>query len=146
MKFYIASSFSLITEIKELVSFLESKGHTISVRWWERAGLKKIFDKLTPDEFYAEPECEYAFGRDLAGIRESDALILLTTDVPKKHVGANIEVGMAFGMEKPVFSLGNLVNSAMYWGIYRCKTPEEILEQMSKFRLSINCADLRREE
>ena len=136
MNFYIASSFSLIDKILELVDYLEFYGHTVSVRWWERAGLKKKFDKLDPDAFYAEPECEYAFKRDLEGIGESDALILLTTDVPKKHVGANIEVGMAFGMGKPVFSLGTLVNSAMYWGVQRCETPEEIL--------SILCAALRR--
>lgn len=127
MNFYIASSFSLIDKILELVSFLETRGHTVTVRWWERAGLKKQFDNLSPEEFYAEPECAYAFQRDMKGIRESDALILLTTEIPKRHVGANIEVGIAFGMGIPVFSLGNLINSAMYWGINRCNHPEEIL-------------------
>ena len=127
MKFYIASSFNLIPKIEKVVQKLEEEGHEILVKWWTRAGLKKQFMSLTPYEFYAEPECKYAFERDFQGIKECDAFVFVADDEPRSYNGGNVEIGMAFGMGKPVYSIGPLVNSAMYYGVTRCASIEEVL-------------------
>lgn len=131
MKFYLASSFSLIKKVEFVCQVLENEGHQVTVKRWERLGLKKQFEVLSPDDFYAEPECKYAFERDLEGIKESDALIFIAANHPRSYNGANVEVGMAFGLGKPVFSLGILTNSAMYWGVKRCVTVHDILQEIA---------------
>ncbi len=127
MKFYLASSFSLIDKVEHVCKILEEEGHEIVVKWWERLALKKKFQVLDPYEFYAEPECKFAFERDLEGIKESDALIFIAADRQRSYNGANVEVGIAFGLGKPVYSIGRLTNSAMYWGVQRAVCIEEIL-------------------
>ena len=132
MKFYIASSFSLIKQVEFYCDALEREGHEVTVKWWKRLSLKKQFQILSPDAFYAEPECKYAFERDLQGIKEADALLFVAASEPRSYNGANVEVGIAFGLGKPVFSLGTLTNSAMYWGITRCVTIHEVLTEASR--------------
>ena len=127
MKLYIASSFSLIGKVEKLTAILEAEGHEITVKWWTRLHLKQKFQVLEPEEFYAEPECEYAFMRDMKGIHEADALIMVASDEPRSYNGANVEIGMAIGIGRPVFSLGRLTNSAMYWPIKRCTSTDELL-------------------
>ena len=131
MKLYVASSFSLLPKIEKVVQRLEEAGHEVLVKWWTRIGLKKQFMILTPDEFYAEPECGYAFNRDYHGIKECDALIFVAADEPRSYNGGNVEIGMAFGMEKPVYCIGPLVNSAMYWGVKRCNSIDEVLVHLN---------------
>lgn len=127
MNFYIASSFSLIDRVEAVVAALEARGHEVPVKWWTRLHLKQRFQALEPDAFYAEPECEYAFLRDMKGIHEADAVILVADDEPRPYCGANVEVGIAIGIGRPVFSLGRLQNSAMYWPVKRCRDLNEIL-------------------
>lgn len=127
MKFYLASSFSLARNLDVLSTALELRGHTVAVKWWERLHLKRKFQDLEPDEFYAEPECEYAFMRDMMGIHEADAVILVADDEPRPYCGANVEVGIAIGVGRPVFSIGRLQNSAMYWPVKRCRDLAEVL-------------------
>ncbi len=77
------------------------------------------------------PDGVTPFERDLEGIKESDALIFIAANHPRSYNGANVEVGMAFGLGKPVFSLGILTNSAMYWGVKRCVTVHDILQEIA---------------
>lgn len=127
MRIYIASSFSLIPKILELVNQLELLGHLITVKWWERQHLKNQFAMLNADVFYARPECEYAFKTDLEGIKNSDILILVADDKPRAYNGANIELGMALALNKPCYSIGNLENSAMYYTVIKCTTVDDLI-------------------
>lgn len=131
MKFYLASSFSLIDHVDYICNALETEGHEVTVKWWKRIELKNKFQVLEPDDFYDEPECRFAFTRDFKGIAEADALIMIAAKEPRSYNGANIEIGIAYGLGKPVFSLGNLTNSALYLGVTRCKTIEDILDYMT---------------
>ena len=128
MKIYIASSFSLIPKILDLVNKLELLGHVITVKWWERQYLKNQFAMLNADIFYAQPECEYAFNTDFKGIKNSDILILVADEKPRAYNGANIELGMVLAFNKKCFSLGNLENSAMYFTVTKCNSVDDLLK------------------
>jgi nucleoside 2-deoxyribosyltransferase len=132
MKIYLASSFSLIPKIKRVVELLELFEIGITVRWWERLQLKMEFAKLSPEEFYAHPECKFAFERDYLGIQEADAVVLVADDTPRRYNGANIEVGIAYALGKPVFSVGVLENSAMYYKVKRCSDISGLIEELRK--------------
>ena len=134
MKFYLASSFSLIPKVESVCKILETEGHEVTVKWWERLALKKKFQVLEPDDFYAEPECRFAFTRDFKGIAEADALIFVADEEPRSYNGANIEVGIAYGFGVPVYSLGRLTNSAMYLGVARFETVEDILDHLESHK------------
>ncbi len=127
MKIYIASSFKLVDKVKEVVKALEEDGHVITVRWWERLELKHKFAPLSPFEFYAEPECRYAYNRDRLGIQEADALVFVADDEPRPYNGANVELGMADAWGKPCYSVGRLENSAMYFNVTRCESIGHLL-------------------
>ena len=131
MKIYLASSFGLIEKIEEVCKALEAEGHEILVRWWNRAHLKKKFAVLEADVFYQEAECKYAFERDLQGVKDCDALVFVASDVIKPYCGASVEMGMAFALGKPVYSIGVFKNSAMYYGIIRCQDLEEVISRLS---------------
>ncbi len=134
MKIYLASSFSLLAEIEIVCKALEDVGHEVLVKWWTRHKLKQKFSILKPDDFYAEPECKYAFNRDLQGVRDCDALVFVASDKMMAYSGASVEIGMAFALNKPVYSVGIFKNSAMYHGIKRCKNTEDILSHLSILR------------
>jgi len=127
MKFYIASSFSLIDRVEAVVAALEVRGHEVPVKWWTRLHLKQRFQALEPDAFYAEPECEYAFMTDMMGIQDSDALVMVASDEVRSYDGASFEMGYAAGIGRPIFLLGRLKNSVVYWPVKRCKDLNEIL-------------------
>jgi len=132
MKIYIASSFSLLDDIESLVYQLELEGHEICVKWWTRIELKHKFAPLEPDTFYNEPECKYAFERDLQGIKDCDCLIFYADhDNERKYTGASVEIGIAIALNKPVYSLGRIQNSAMYYPLIRCKNRYELFKNLN---------------
>lgn len=142
MKLYLASSFSLTDRVEQVAAALEAEGHEIAVRWWDRTFnvegegqvhtqvLKKRYNDMPPDAFYARPECEYAFLTDMQGIQESGALVMVATDEPRDYAGASVEIGYAIGVGRPVFLLGRLKNSAMYWPLCRCKDLPDLLSRL----------------
>ena len=127
VKIYIASSFSLIPRIEEVVKVLEDAGHEIMVKWWTRYDLKKKFEVLDPDDFYAEPECAYAYERDFNGVMECDVLLFVADDKPRYYTGANVELGIALGNTIRCMSVGRLRNSALYYNVYRAKDMDDVL-------------------
>lgn len=134
MKIYLASSFILLEKVENTCKVLEDAGHEVLVKWWTRYDLKQKFSVLTPDDFYAESECEYAFNRDLQGVKDCDALVFVASDDMMPYCGAYVEIGMAFALGKPVYSIGIFKNSAMLYRIKRCKDIQEILSQLSKLK------------
>ena len=131
MKIYLASSFSLFEKIEKVCKSLKNEGHEILVRWWDRVHLKKKVSILEADDFYKEPECKYAFERDLQGVKDCDALIFVASDEMKLYTGASVEIGMAFALDKPVYSIGVFKNSAMYYRINRCQDIQEVISLLS---------------
>lgn len=131
MNIYLASSFSLIDKIEHSQKALEDAGHEIPIKWWTRAHLKKKFSVLDPDTFYKELECKFAFERDLQGVKDCDALVFVASDSMKPYCGASVEIGMAFALDKPVYSIGVFKNSAMYYRIIRCEDIQEVIRRIS---------------
>lgn len=142
MKVYVASSFKFIPRVEIVVKALECSGHIITCKWWKRAyqseglglvdtqELKKLYANLESAEFFSKPETEQSYLTDLEGIEEADVLVLVGPVKASRtdFVGANVELGYALGYGMACFSLGALVNSAMYHGVFRCKTIKELNE------------------
>lgn len=144
MKIYIASSFALIDKVKNVSHFLEREGHTITEKWWSRpyqveglgkivtTDLKEIYEKLTPDEFYATPECAASYWKDHAGIMTADAFVFIANETPRKFNGASVELGLAIGNDIPAFSLGNLETSVLFYPVIRCRDLCQLISRIRK--------------
>ena len=130
MKIYLASDFSLADEVEIISNLLEQEGHEILVKWWRRRELKNKFQTLSPDRFYAQPECKEAYEMDYQGVKDCDLLILVSNPITPKFCGANVEVGMAYAWGKPVYSLYNIQNSAMYYPVKRCLSLIELFQEL----------------
>ncbi len=130
MKIYIASSFTLIPKVEKVAQILEEAGYEIPVKWWSRLDLKKKFSTLTDEEFYNEPENQFAFNRDFEGVKESEFFLFVADDTPRSYNGANVELGIALGDGKLCFSIGNLQKSALYTPVIKCKSIPELLARL----------------
>ena len=128
MNIYLASSFDLAPLVGTVAEYLETQGHTISVKWWSTDGFDMRDKKAdhTSDSFYKDEVCRLIYERDLKGVAESDALVIVADNIPKKFNGANVEYGIAVALGKQCFSLGALENSAMYYPIVKCRTLDEL--------------------
>jgi len=147
MKVYVASSFSLIPKVEKAVKALEKAGHEITVKWWARKYyvegegpvntevLKERFRDISSDEFYSKPETRYTFLSDLGGIEEAEAFIFVADDEPRRYNGANIELGYAYGNGLPCFSIGTLMNSALYHGVVRCENINNIIFNLKQMKI-----------
>lgn len=131
-KVYLASSFALIPLVKEVAEYLEAQGHEITVKWWSReyeipgekapvptTELKRRNNDLYPKAFYAKPETKKSYLADFKGIEDADALVIISGHAPRYFTGANVELGIALALKKPCYALGELRNSALYWGVHR---------------------------
>lgn len=148
MKLYLASSFTLIERVERASNYLEKEGHKITVKWWSRKYnidgerevcttiLKKENDLLDIEEFYKTPECKYSFESDLKGVKDADAFIFIADHNPRSYNGANVELGIAIGDNKPCFVLGNLTKSVLYYPVVRCKSLHDL--SVNLFRMSLN--------
>lgn len=138
MKIYLASSFDLVTETEHASGYLEAKGHVITVKWWsaDRVDICEKKADLGSDDFYDDPLCEVIFLKDVKGVRDADALVLVGGDPPIKFNGANVELGMAYALGKPCFSVGHTVHSAMYYPVKRCRNLGELALELTMFENS----------
>ncbi len=139
MRIYIASSFSLLDQVKAVAEVLEREGHLITVKWWDRkydipgergvhtVELKKRYNGLKPDEFYSKHETWFSYWSDFQGVRNADAFVFVADDEPRKYNGAAVELGIALGDKKPCYLLGCLENSVLFAPLIRCKNPQELL-------------------
>lgn len=145
-KIYLASSFALIPKVAEVSNFLESCGHKITTKWWE-IGKDYINihsekdDTLHPENFYGHPKCKMIFDRDYKGIENCQILVLVAGDIPSKFNGANIELGIAYALNKTCFSIGKIENSALYFPLIKCKNLKELDKRIYEFCVSTNIDD-----
>ena len=140
MKFYVASSFTLIEKVEKVVKALELAGHTITVKWWDREYhiegeglvntqvLKKRFNELQQNDFYSKPETKFSFESDFKGVIEADVFLFVADDTPRKYNGANVELGIALANYKLCLSVGVLENSVLYYPIEKFKEIDEVLD------------------
>ncbi len=139
MKIYIGSSFSNLALVGAVAHSLENDGHEITEKWWERpyqveglgkiqtTDLKKIFDDLTPEEFYAKPETKASFIKDREKIKKADAFVWVASyENPRKYNGAAVEFGIAVGYEMPCALIGKLETSVMFWPLVQCDSEHEL--------------------
>lgn len=128
-KVYLASSFSLIPKVIEVANALESHGHLITVKWWDKDNInihREKDDNLHPENFYGHPACRKIFNRDFEGIRQCYLFILVCGDTPQKFNGANIELGIALALGKTCCAIGKLENCAMYYPILKFETVKDL--------------------
>ena len=144
MKLYIASSFSHIPRVRRVTLALESAGHTITEKWWDRryevdgmdvhtADLHARDEDLNPEEFYSIPTVYQSFLSDLTGLKQADALLFVASDVPQKYNGAAVELGIAIGDCKPCYLLGELETSVLFAPLKRCKDIDQLLGEIDKY-------------
>ena len=130
MKIYLASSFSLIPRIEAVCKELESVGHEITVKWWERLHLKMDLAPLSPEVFYNHPETAYAYNRDFKGIVDADILVFVADEKERSFNGANVELGIALALNKPCFCVGVLPNSALYYPVIFTKDIQDLVQSI----------------
>jgi len=124
MKVYLASSFELKDRVEELCVILEQNGHEITMKWWHY-DYKQID---VPDEtWYCLEKVKQISQRNFEGIKNADALVLVSARTPRTFNGANIELGYAIALGKKCYSLGKLQRSAMYVPIFQCMDTEDLL-------------------
>ncbi len=131
MKFYLASSFKNVKQVKELATEIEARKHIITCRWW-LCDYKVALGKVEDDIWFSQPIIRTIYRRSHKAIEDADILILVAPK-PCKFNGANIEVGIALGLHKPVICFGKLERSAMYEPVIRCSTFKELDQTLQEF-------------
>ena len=96
MRVYIATGFKLQNRYKEIKKELENLGHTITHDW---TGAEEINKEQAQLDFKGVIDCDF-----LVGIFEDEY----------KYKGAICEVGMAIALYKPVFILGDWLDSLIF--------------------------------
>lgn len=102
-KFYIASSFKNINEVRYVSKMLKDKGFIQTYDWTlnERAASYEALEKIGQEELAAVIDCD---------------LIIVILPAGK---GSHIELGIALGIGKKIFlySPNNTSSKEMLWGI-----------------------------
>lgn len=138
MKIYLASSFRFVEDVKKLQEWLITEGsqkdqHEITCEWWH-TDYKQHLKTKTINEWFSEPVIKVIYQRSLQAIRECDLLILVSPE-PTKFNGANVEVGMALALGKPVIAYGQVEKSGMYEPLVRCSNLEQLALAMKEFEI-----------
>lgn len=130
MELYLASSFSLIWEIGLVHDTLTAAGHEVPDVWWNE-DLKKI--RLPEDEWYEDPRVQNISERHWRSIESCDAFVLVCpADEPKKFNGANVELGYAHALGKPLFAVFELERSAMYEPVTRVPSAGALVDALEE--------------
>jgi len=138
MELYLASKFSLAARVDALHKVLEAAGHTVPDQWWRLDTKQTLSDgtnveKMPDREWYKLPEVRVIADRHWQSIKRCDALVLvgpLRGGTPVTFTGAHIELGYAFALGKPCFTVGPLTRSAMYLPAVQCETGDELLRRL----------------
>jgi Nucleoside 2-deoxyribosyltransferase len=126
---YIGSSFRFKKEVMDVTSILNMSGWRVNCRWWQK-DFKLI--ELDGAEWYAMPEIKAIFHRTFMAIREADIMILVTPEETKFN-GANVEVGIALALGKPVIAYGKLEKSGMYEPLVKCETLVDLQNVLKEY-------------
>ena len=92
MKVYVAGKWDQKACVRNVVSKLESYGHTITYRW---------FDIEHDNDCATDLRRTYA-DADIEGVRTADAVVLLMDDPAYAYRGTFTELGAALALDKPV--------------------------------------------
>jgi nucleoside 2-deoxyribosyltransferase len=121
MKFYLASSFDEAALCETVFRLLKTLGHEVPDVWWNVRS-KDDFANNTDAEFYGASIVQSIAARHWLTLREVDAVILISNlEKPRSFTGANVEIGFALALGKPVLSVGLLKRSAMYCPVIQCE-------------------------
>lgn len=146
---YIASNFSNIDQVQRLAFMLEAWGYEITEKWWNRvynvdgvevltSDLKVRYEELSKVDFYTREETFKSFLLDFKGIVSCDYFVYLASDEECKYNGASVEYGIALGLDKPVYLLGELEKSVMFTPLYLNKDysfhTRQIKESLREFK------------
>jgi nucleoside 2-deoxyribosyltransferase len=132
VKIYLASSFSLLKEVEQLAGELARRGHELTCRWWTKSFHET--NTVANGGFYGKATIRAVGLRNLMKIDQADLLIFLTSTTKlEKHTGGNIEVGYAFGKNKPVIIVGIIKESAMYSPAIHVDTVAELWPVLEEF-------------
>lgn len=135
MKIYIASSFDEAALCAATATVLEHQGHQIPDIWWN-VKTKEQFVAQDDAAFYSAPIVQAIAARHWRTIRDCDMLLIISNlDRERSFTGANVEAGYALALGKPVVAFGKLKRSAMYSGVIKCSTLDELVNV-------INCIGL----
>lgn len=121
LKIYLASSFRFTEQVTHIRSKLQLLGHMITCEWWH-TDYKQLF---TQDQFWNQEIIKVIYQRTLEAIKECDILILVSPE-PTKFNGANVEVGIALALGKPVVAYGLIEVSGMYAPVVRCDSLKQL--------------------
>lgn len=114
MRFYLASKFAFVEDLKKIVEILELRGHTITCKWWTFPDIKSM---SVSDKEWWDLSITYSYmSRDLAGIDNCDIFVLVSKDTPQSFNGASLELGYALAKDKLCFIIGKIDRCAMYAG------------------------------
>jgi nucleoside 2-deoxyribosyltransferase len=131
MKVYIASDFGHRNDVLVLEAELERRGHEITCKWW-MIDYKTSLKIESDDRWFSQPIIRTIYRRSLKAIEDADMLILVSPEQIKFN-GANVEIGMALGLNKTVVCLGKLCRSAMYEPVIRCPTMDDLKNVLREF-------------
>lgn len=92
MKIYVAGKFSNNIAIRQYMTWLEEKNHTITHDWTSYQS-----DKEAPEEILADRA-----DKDLTGVRDAYMLVAIMDDPDYEFRGTFTEIGMALGLGKRV--------------------------------------------
>lgn len=125
MKCYIGSCFSNKGLVADISEYLSGFAIETTVRWWEK-DFKTAFGEISDAEWYAKPEVQEVYERNLQGIAHADIVVIISQK-GDKLTGASVEIGYAIALNKPVFLVGELKRSAMYCQIIPCKNKSDLM-------------------
>lgn len=130
---YIASKFALKDKVVELYKELMKYGHIVTIVWWEWEGKQSLKD-LSDNGFYNDLRIKFIKKRDLFGIDECNAFVLLSDENEYLSFnGANFEMGYATAKGKDIYVIGKLDKSALYCGVIWCRDiPDFIVKMMCR--------------
>ena len=132
MKVYLASKFKLKERVKKIAKELEKSGHEITVKWWTR-DYKKL--KLNDYDWYRDDRIFKVCSRNYRGVVDADVVVLVCHESrSQKFTGANIEIGIAMGLKKEVYSIGKLERSAMYSMVRQTTNISELLNGLRHYQ------------
>lgn len=97
MRVYIATKFENSARAIDVATQLEAVGHEITYKWWGNS------------EFSHEQAA-----RDMKGVRDADAMVLIVEDGNLRYSGALTEFGMALAWNTPVHILGHALDSNIF--------------------------------
>lgn len=124
---YIASSFDESQTCELVRQRLMEAGHRVPDVWWN-VRTKNDFANRPESDFYSSPLVQAIAVRHWETIRNCDIVILVSSlENSRSFTGANVEVGFALGLGKPVVSLGKLKLSAMYCPLIQCNNVGQLL-------------------